>query len=211
VIPVNRIRIADRADNGDINLVSVSEYDGSIAERRSALQPVLDALQIKPITFDLIDKKISILTEGIYDYFALELFRAARDIRIIPSVGADSIKFYISLMIAWQIDFRALWDNDTTGRENREKAEVYFGKEIAKKHLKLLPDTKTGGRRIMQDLFDGQDLLLVRTQLHLPPNSSYERTLHALFYSPDRVQLLTSVGSRTRENFDQLFAHLELD
>ena len=63
-------------------------------EKRSAFQPVIDALQIKPIMVDLTQQKV-LLLEGIYDYYALELFRQGRNVSILPSVGADSIAYYI--------------------------------------------------------------------------------------------------------------------
>jgi len=211
VIPVNKIKVAQKDGNGNVELVSIAAYDDSVSERRSALQPVLDALQIKPFALDLIGKQLTVITEGIYDYFAIELFRNDRPIFVLPSVGADSIKFYISLMIAWQIDFRALWDNDPEGRERHRQAAQFFGEEIAGRCLKLLPATSMNGRRIMQNLFNGQDLANVRVELGLSGNCSFERTLHALFYSSRKAELVKNMTEQTKASFAELFDSLALE
>lgn len=40
-----------------------------------------------------------LITEGIGDYYAFELMKQGRQVSILPSVGADSVKFYISLLM----------------------------------------------------------------------------------------------------------------
>src|SRR5207253_2026315 len=130
-IPVTRIAIADKDGNGNVSLIPITSYRTSLSEKRSALEPVLDALQIRPFALDLINTRATVIVEGIYDYFAIELFRYNRSVSILPSVGADSIKYYVSLLIAWQVDFRALWDGDDEGRAKYEQAGELFGPEIA--------------------------------------------------------------------------------
>ena len=209
-IPMNSIVVADKDGNGNVSLVPITAYKGAASEKRSALQPVLDALQIKPFALDLINTRTTVITEGIYDYFALELFRNNRSISVLPSVGADSIKFYISLMVAWQIDFRALWDNDDEGKKRYAQAGQLFGVRVAERNLRLLPIATGGTKRIMQDLFEGTDLVTIRAELGLQNDCSFERTLHALFYSPRRAELTQMVCQRTKQNFEQLFDSLSL-
>jgi len=209
-IPVNRIKVAEKDGNGNVDLIPIMNYHRSSSENRSALQPVLDALQIKPFALDLISTNLTLITEGIYDYFAIEMFRGDMTISILPSVGADSIKFYVSLMIAWNIDFRALWDNDPDGRKYYEQAVKCFGDEIANKHFRLLPSHSTNGRRIMQNLFEGQDLVNVRLELGLQSNCSFDHTLHALFYSSRRDELVNGMSQTTKRNFEELFEALSL-
>lgn len=100
VIPFSSIRVADKSNMGSIRLVPIHEHKGNITERRSAFQPVIDALQIKPVMADLSHRRV-VIVEGIYDYYALCMFRGSDAVGILPSVGANSIKFYISMMIAW--------------------------------------------------------------------------------------------------------------
>lgn len=87
-------------------------------------------MYIKPFDLDFNHRKI-IIVEGIYDYYAFSLFKTSDNIGILPGKGADSLIQFISLMIAFEIDFRVLWDNDKEGRSGKEKAENYFGKEIS--------------------------------------------------------------------------------
>jgi hypothetical protein len=203
-IPVNSIMVAEKDSNGAIKLTPLTNYQALGRDKRSALQPVLDALQIKPFALDLLSPQTTVITEGIYDYFALKLFYTNSKISILPSVGADSIKYFISLLIAWGIDFRALWDNDPEGRRKFKEAAGYFGPEIERLNLRLLPGGSRGGRRIMQSLFDGQDLARLREELGLANNCSFERTLHALFYSARKNELVACMSQATARNFDEL-------
>ncbi len=72
VIPVNSITVAEKDRKGAISLVPLTSYRSPAADKRSALQPVLDALQIKPFALDVPLTRTTVITEGIYDYFALE-------------------------------------------------------------------------------------------------------------------------------------------
>ena len=209
-IPVSSISVALKDGNGNVKLLPITEYKGAASENRSALQPVLDALLIKPFALDLISTRATIITEGIYDYFSLELFRGSRPVSILPSVGADSIKFFVSLLVAWQVDFRALWDNDPEGRRKHTEAADIFGEEIARRYFRLLPMEPGVSKRIMQDLYDGQDLVTIRSALGLAASCSFERTIHSLFYSPLRSELVQKFSPRTRQNFEALYASMSL-
>jgi hypothetical protein len=209
IVPVSSVTVAEKDGNGVVSLVPIFEYSGAINERRSALQPVWDALQIKPFALDALDARMTIIVEGMYDYFALELFRGGRRVAILPSVGADSIKYFVSLLIGWRLDFRAIWDRDAEGQKKFDEAQVLFSETIAKRHFRLLP-AKAGQRRIMQNLFNGEDLKMVREQLALNPNCSFERTLHALFYSDLRAEIIQGFSSETRSAFQELYETLSL-
>lgn len=208
IIPFTRIHAADRDKSGSITLVPISDYSGSIEERRLAFQPVIDALQIKPFLMDLSHKCV-ILVEGMFDYYALELFRNDRPLLVMPSVGADSIKYFVSVMIAWQRDVRALWDADAEGRKCIKEAQSKFGEEFSVGRFHLLP-CKEDSKRILQDLFDGADLSMIRNKLGIASNSSFERTIGALFYSPDKASIFAHISNRTKNNFAELFNSLKL-
>lgn len=209
-IPISSIVIADKDSSGDITLTRMIEYRGAITDNRSALQPVLDALQIKPYSLDLIHTQTTVIVEGMYDYYLLEMLRGDRQIAILPSVGAGSIKFYISLMIAWQVKFRALWDNGPEGRKKFSDAEELFGSEISRRCLRLLPATSADGKRIMQNLIDGSDIVRLRDELQIAKESSFERVVLALFYSSRRNELVQQFSQETLANFDELFTSLSI-
>lgn len=207
-IPITTITVADKDGNGSIRLLPLYEFSDTKTTRRSAIQPVIDALEIKPFLTDLTGNQV-VITEGIYDYFSLELFKNNRSLTILPSVNADSIKFYISLMIAWQVDFRALWDYDEEGEKRYAQASEIFGENIAQSKFRMLPHSGTD-KRILQNLFDGKDLRMLRQELGIPDNCSFQKTIHTFFYSSHKEELLNKIGATTKRNFEELFAHLNL-
>lgn len=204
VIPLTTVHVADRDDNGVVSLAALYEYNKGTTSH-GAFQPVLDALHVKPFTLDATFRKV-LIVEGIFDYYCLHLFRADASIGLLPAVGADSIKHFISLMIGWGYNFRALWDADTEGRKAHQAAKERFGKDIEHR-LKLLP-SKRGRNRIVQQLFAGEDLRMFRERLGLPLNSGFDRTIAMLFYSEQRQTILEEVSERTRSNFAELYADL---
>jgi hypothetical protein len=210
IIPLGSIAVAEKDANGSVRLLNIFEYKGSIRETRSAFQPVLDALHIKPFMLDMTHQRV-VITEGIYDYYALELFRGGRQFSILPSVGADSVKYYISLMIAWQVNFRALWDNDEKGRQCHNDSAALFGDEMAASRLLLLPKPRSVSQRLLQDLFDGSDILLLKRELGLPSEASFEKVLAAWFFSSRRNELHAAISTRTKQHFEELFDSLSLD
>jgi len=210
VIPLSSIRVADKDPNGNVNIVPIFDHKGNLLERRSAFQPVVDALQIKPFILDMTSGRV-ILTEGITDYYALLLFRGDRTISVLPSVSADSIKFYISLMLAWQVSFWALWDNDDEGRRNYKEAKRIFGETLSNRRFRLLPKTERVKKRILQDLFDGKDIAMFKEELSLARNVSFEKLITAVFYAPQRTEIIRKVSASTKGNFEDLYNHLSLE
>lgn len=208
IIPFSNIRVADKDEMGSVQLIPINEHRGSILDRRSAFQPVLDALQIKPFLLDLTRNNV-LITEGIHDFYALEMFKQSRDISVLPSVGADSIPFYVSLMIAWRINFHALWDNDEAGRKAFKAAKDYFGDEIAKNHFHLLPLASSRTKNcILQDLFVGDDIRKLKEELGVPSNTSFQKMITTLFYTPTKASILAKVSKQTYQNFGRLFEQI---
>lgn len=209
MIALSAIKVAEKSGTGSIELVPIHSHKGNITDRRSAFQPVIDALQIKPIMLD-IGTQCAVIVEGIYDFYSLELFRAGRNISIIPSVGADSIKFYISLCIAWHVTYKALWDNDPTGRAEKGRAEEVFGELEAKDRFFLLP-VSNEKNRILQNLFSGDDLTMMRNQLQLSKGASFEKTIAALHFTADKSHIVALISKTTRENFEEVYKRLGLN
>lgn len=82
IIPLNSIAVADRKGMGNIELVSIHDHQSPAKGKQSAFQPVTDALQIKPFILDMTHKKV-LITEGISDYYAFEMFKRGRDINVL--------------------------------------------------------------------------------------------------------------------------------
>jgi len=208
LIPLSSIKVADKDASGNVKLIPIHEHKGNITDRRSAFQPVIDALHIKPFLLDLTAQRV-IVTEGVYDYYAFEMFKFGRNVTALPSVGAGSVKYLVSLLLAWRVSFCAVWDNDSAGRQACEDAEAAFGPEMATKYFFLLP---LGGRkkRRLEDLFDEKDSDMLRDRMGLPGNSSFEKTIASLFFHPTRTEIINDVSRATKNNFDEVFAHLQV-
>jgi energy-coupling factor transporter ATP-binding protein EcfA2 len=205
VIPVNSIRVADKdPETLRISLKNIHEFDGLITDKKSAFQPIIDALQIKPFGLDLGSQSTVIIVEGIYDYYCFEMMKDNKNISFIPGSNADSIRYLTSLMIGWEVDYRALWDSDKEGTERYKDALKFFGEEEAKRFIQLPPNKK-----ILQQLFEGSDLTSIRTQLGIIGKSSFEKTILTLFYSDNREEILHKVSKKTKDNFKKLIADLE--
>lgn len=206
VVPINTVKVASKnPDNFKIELYSIHEYKDDTKSKRSAFQPITDALQIKPLILDLNYKNI-LITEGIYDYYAFEMFKGKREINVLPSTNAESIKYFISLMIAWQINYKALWDNDDEGRTEKKSAEEFFGEVEANNNFYLLPHkTSRTKKTILQNLFVGNDFITIKGELGLNKNSSFEKTILSLFYSKDKNKILKKVSKETKNNFKKVF------
>jgi ABC-type nitrate/sulfonate/bicarbonate transport system ATPase subunit len=205
VIPLSSIRVAEKSDNGNVELLSIHAHKGSILERRSAFQPIVDALQIKPFLLDLTNHFV-VIVEGICDFYALELFKGNRPVNFLPSVGAESIAYYISLMIAWRIEYRALWDGDAAGTKAKVKAEGTFGSGEAKGRFFDLTTASQSKAKILQDLFVGTDIALIKKRLSLPDETSFEKTIIALFYASNRQEVVNEISVATKRSFDNVFA-----
>lgn len=211
VIPLASIKVAEKSGTGNVQLIPIHEHPGSVLERRSAFQPVIDALEIKPFLLDLSHQHV-VITEGIVDYYAFEMLKQGRNINVLPSVGADSVTYYASLMIAWRIQYRALWDNDEQGRAAFEEACRLFGEEESAGHFFLLP-AGTGRRkdRILQDLFEPTDIAMIKRDLGLPKNSAFHKVIASLFYSSERHEIVNRLSDQTKRNFALVYDRLGLE
>ena len=208
VIPVNRVYIADKDDSGATTLCPIPEYTGSVLQKRGAFQPIWDALQIKPFSLELGNERV-VIVEGICDYYAFECFKGDRKIRVMPSVGAPSIQYFISLMIAWHIDYCAVWDNDDEGIKCMNVATKHFGAIESSKRFRLLPKLARMKKTVLEHLFDSQDVQHIKNVLSLPNNCSFDKSLMTLFYSINKGEIVRSLGGKTKDRFDEVFNILE--
>ena len=212
VIPVNTIKVATKdSKRHQIELKSIHEHSEHMGDRKSAFQPITDALQIKPFLFDLNFKNL-LIVEGIYDYYCFEMFKKyldIKDLHVLPGTNADSLRYLISLMIATRINYNVLWDNDGEGRVCYQKAKAFF-EEIEAKKFRLLPLREGEKDRRLEKLFVAEDIDAIKAGLDID-NSTFEKLMVALFYSPNRDRILDSLSSETKKTFERIFNSLEFD
>lgn len=210
VIPLGSIRIAAKDESGSVALVRYHDYAANDGASRWAYQPLWDALRIRPFLTDLSHRK-TVVVEGIADHYAFEMFKTDPEMGFVPGVTADSLRFMVTLLLGWNVDFAVLWDNDAEGRASFEAAKKRFGAEVAKRRFRLLPvATPKRRKRILQDLIAGDDLVMIRQRTGLNANAGFKRTMESLYYHPDRSSILQDVSAVTKQSFADAIATLPL-
>ncbi|MBI5214462.1 MAG: AAA family ATPase [Ignavibacteriae bacterium] len=203
-IPLNNIHVVNKNELGDIVINLFHQYQNQKSKGvETAFQTINEALFLKPFDIDINNKKIMIV-EGIYDYYAYSLFNHSKEFSILPGKGSESLINFISLMIAFEVDFRVLWDNDSSGNISYEKAKTFFGDEMANKHFFLLP-SKNGKKRILQDLFEPIDLSMINNALQLNDKVSFEKKISSLFFDESKNEIVKKISQKTKDNFNNVF------
>lgn len=198
-IPLSYIKIAQKSGDGSVKLVSLLEYKDDQKEKRLAIQPIIDALKIKPFITDFNFEHLCIV-EGIYDYYVFEMFKDnTNEIKFLPAVNADSIKFFISIAIGWRVKYTAMWDNDTEGKKEHDKAVEFFGEQEAKRFLLLPSDNPRKKKFMLQNLFVGADMKMIRQELDIPANTAFEKTILMLYFSDKRKDIISKISSETKK------------
>jgi hypothetical protein len=158
-IPINNIMIAEKDKNKEILLTPIGMIKTK-NKKLQALQPVYEALDVSGFDFYKNTDKI-ICVEGIYDKYAIELMINLTDeYKILPGANADSIIKTIPYLIAYELDFVAIWDNDEEGIACHKKAIKAFGIEYDRK-LMILPKIKNKKTR-MEEMFENLDFEFIK-------------------------------------------------
>lgn len=114
-------------------------------------------------------------------------------------------------MIGFDIDFKVLWDNDEEGQRSLKLATEHFGTEISNRHFSLLPSPGGKGKRILQNLFDGNDIKMVKESLKLNDDAQFNKVIIALFYSEKRKDIVGKISIKTKENFKDVLRYLQFE
>ena len=202
-IPLSSVYIVEKSKSKNVQITPLAMFKTK-TEKTNALQPILEALHIPSFEFFNSTNPL-ILVEGIYDKFALELFTALDfPFNIFPGVSADSITKNIQLMVAYNRVYCALWDNDKEGRENYERAKKLFGEKEAEK-FSLLPQNNLKKTR-MEEMFAVEDFAMMKAELGLPEEATYETLMSTLYYSKSGIKkrVMDKVSSDATEHFGVL-------
>lgn len=184
-IPLTHLQIANKNQNGSISITPFHSYKNENRGLESSFQTIYDALQVKPFMLDVNNSKV-IIVEGIYDYYSINLFNTDDNLIILPGKSADSLLNLISIVIGFKLDYRVVWDGDKEGNENYEKAIRYFGEIESQLKFTTYSKCVAAKVRILQDLFKGSDLVMIREKLELDSKSSFEKTIASLYFHKKR-------------------------
>ncbi len=209
IIPLSNIQITAKNSDGNIQLVPYHSYHSTSKTQENSFQTIYDALQLRPFLLDISIKNI-VLVEGIYDYYSFSLFQTNSAFNFLPGKSAKSLIDLISMMIGFRIDYRVVWDNDDEGNEFYKKAIRYFGEEQAKNRFFTLETRSKKHKRIIQDLFEGTDILLIKEKLKLDKSTSFEKMIAALFFSSEKQKIVNLVSDKTKSNFNEIFEMIKL-
>ena len=206
LIPINNIYIVSKLPTKNISITPLP-LASTISERTTALRPVFEALQIPNFEF-LVDDSPMIVVEGIYDKYAIKLFITEMgQYKILAGTSADSIIKNIQFLNAYGTNYIAIWDNDDEGRRTKKRAEYLFGPRESCR-FDLLPSQEGGKDRKMENMISKEDMIMIKDDLNLSQDSSYESTILELFYSNSRKRksILGKISPNTMVNFNALNA-----
>ena len=198
-IPIKNILIVEKTNRKKITTIPLPTYRTK-SGKTAALQPIFESLNI-PVYEVYSNDSIIIMTEGINDKFAIELFtNMPENYKILPGTSADSILKNIPHMIAYDKKFISLWDNDAEGQLNKKRASSLF--YLNDKHLKILPLEGREKRR-MDEMFSKEDLLLIARTLGMPTDSSYDILIPSMYYSKEKLkkEIVKKISEETKKSF----------
>lgn len=206
VIPFNNIQIVKKTSKGHIQIAPISNEHGN-AKTTTVMQAVYDALLIPEYQMIKNDEKI-ICVEGIHDKYCLEIFcDIPKTIRILPGRNANSILNNIQYLIAYQIPYVAIWDNDKEGQKWYKEAVNVFG-PVESQNFLLLPgfDNKNDRRR-MEEMISAEDYFYLKESLGLSETTNYSGILFALKQLPqvERKKILAGISQMTKLIFEHFF------
>jgi hypothetical protein len=127
------------------------------------------------------------------------------NIKFLPAVNADSIKYFVSIAIAWRVKYVAMWDNDTEGKKESVKAQEFFGENESKKFLLLPSENPRKKSFILQDLFAGGDMKMIKQELGIPPNTSFEKTILMFYFSDKKNEILKKISPETSKAINHVY------
>lgn len=127
----------------EITAVKYRKFVSEHPDRVSYFQPVLDILQYRPSSFNLVPAMVFV--EGKSDFFILryctKVLKLGPSLNVAPGTGAGTLDTLIRLYIGWGQDFAILLDGDGEGANQRLRYERVFGKSVSDRCM-LLPEVQ---------------------------------------------------------------------
>lgn len=129
-VDFSRLLLVERDNENGSKFKTISQLVSSNGSL-DALAPVRSALGLVTLT-DPIKKKLSVIVEGITEYFYIKTMLGDK-YTIIPSAGVDQVPNIFGILYGWGIDARAILDDDIQGRKayNKIKKEFYNNSSTA--------------------------------------------------------------------------------
>lgn len=142
-IDFSRIRFADRTKKDGSKFKTISQLVSSNGSKDS-LSPVKSALGLVSIN-NLSGKKLSVISEGITEYFYLKTIFGDKYI-IFPSAGVDQVSNVFGILLGWGVNTKVVVDDDMQGKKafNKIKKE-FFGNQDSEDFKKTIKKISGSG------------------------------------------------------------------
>lgn len=205
-ISINNIHIASNnisEGKHNISLSSYKQVKQNIKNNKNIWQPIMDAIKINNhIQIDANQDKV-ILVEGITDFYALKLFwdiyEKLENIRLLPCEGAGGIGTNIAYMLAWNIPFAILLDNDKAGKNAIKSITKFYTTSMEERiitypHGELEKEIVDSEIRIMKEIFD------------IPQMDNIKKHWISMYFSNKKSNIdIQTKLPKTVENFNNIF------
>jgi|GEM_PF-517551 len=204
-VSLNATLIIDKTKKQLITATPISSKNLLHSRKNTAMQPIYDALMIPEYEQIHANEKM-LCVEGIYDKYCIECFcDLSSDIRLFPSVNAESIVLNIQYFVAYRKEYLALWDNDDEGRKCYDKAKNSYG-DVEASRFSVLPNVTQRKDTKMENMIAKADYQYLSNSLGLNGSIKYKTIMHTLYFMDyaERKKIVDGVSNETKNNFVQL-------
>ena len=197
IIKLGSIKIAEK----NKALITLQNYGNYKSKKdKGALSPIYQALQLN-FAHDFLGKIV--ITEGITDYYLFSLIQKFtnlinKEIKIIPSSGANQSSTLISISIPFSNDFVLLLDNDKAGKVARNKYLKEFGEQLNKK-IYVYNENKDNSDFLLENFLSKKDYNEI---LNITNSTDIKRAFGFLFYDYKEKQrdYIANLSEETLQN-----------
>ena len=153
----------------DIKVSSYRRFVGENPDKPTYYQPILDALNYSPSILDHQSNTIMVEGKGdfyVFTYFMEVVFTDIKDIRFLPSSGANDLGPLISLYLGWGYKFTILLDDDSAGKKARKRyIDEWYLNESTVQTIGCIDD-KLAGKKL-EDLITSDGIELIKEELDI--------------------------------------------
>jgi hypothetical protein len=89
-----------------------------------------------------------------------------------------------------------------------QKLKGFFGEHEATKFLLLPSENPRKKNFILQELFAGGDLKMIKQELGIPTNTAFEKTVLMLYFSEKRKEIVDKISDDTKKTVKYVYTKI---
>jgi hypothetical protein len=101
-----------------------------------------------------------------------------------------------------------MWDNDAEGKKEFAKAQEFFGEHEATKFLLLPSENSRKKSFILQNLFAGGDLKMIKQELGISTNTAFEKIILMMYFSDKRKEIVGKISDDTKKAVKHVYTKI---